>query len=1139
MNRHHWSYGARVRRTRVAVRPLRLEVLEDRTCPSTNPFNSSTFQAAVQQLMASNNLPQISIAAELGNVPYTYTYTNPNYTGFSAGSLPTTTANSLFRVASISKPMTAAAIMLLVQDGHLQLSDRAFQVLGFFNAQGNPVPLSGYDPVTGKAVTVLPSPALYGITIQSLLNMSSGLPQNMPVQSSTFPNAPNAPVIFTGGNYAALGFAGAFVSPPYQGPPASVYQQIRYYVYAFSKNQMSLTGPGTYAYSDTGYAILGAVAETLSEQLYGLSYPQYLQQYILGPMGISAPSANPAPGTPMVGLAHTLQSQAYPTEVAYYPNANESPTPSVFPNPTATAPPFTPSANVPEPYGGGIYYESHFGEEGMTATPLALVDFFNNLYAAYNGATTGPLSPATVQQMVSFANGTPTGSSSWYGLGWQMNAAPGTMTTPGPWSKPGSDPGTSSWVAQYTDGTTWAYVLNEDLNLAQGVGGQSFPTSLSQDVRSALYGTQIITIKGQVFTDANGSGVLDSGEAGQAGQIVYLDLNNDGKLDPGDPFTKTNANGNYSISRAPGIYTVREVVPAGYTQTTANPAPITEALSGTTVTGVNFGNFQLASVSGTAFMDNNANGVQDPGEPAVSGQTVFVDVNRNGVLGQGTVSVYASDPPRQLSGVGSVMSNLKSSGFLEPIQKITVGLNMTQTNSADVTIWLISPWGARTLLVYREGTSQIFSNTVLDDQAANPIGSGTSPFQGRYRPEQPLAALNGHNANGVWTLQILDSGANDTLLVRNWWITVTTAEPSTQTDANGHYSFVGLPPGFYSIRQVSPSNWVQTTQNPAGVTVSSSGANITGVNFGNFQTGTISGTVFNDLNGNGVQDPGEPGLSGRTLFLDQNQNGVPGPYTVTLASQGPPVPIPDVSTVTSGILAQGLVGTISKITVTLNINHTFDSDLILWLIGPSGTSVELDYRRGGGGANFTNTTFDDGASSPISAGLPPFTGTYRPEQRLAAFVGQNPNGTWMLQAADVEALDTGTILNWSITVTTSEPTAVTDANGNYTFTGLGPGTYTVAEVLPTGWTQTTTNPAPVAISSSGAAVAGVSFGEMQSGSSVPGAKQAVTAKNVSHETGPQPDPGLLTLDPETVDLFFTIEGQATQTPDPIRGARRL
>src|SRR5205823_4673031 len=37
--------------------------------------------------------------------------------------------------------------------------------------------------------------------------------------------------------------------------------------------------------------------------------------------------------------------------------------------------------------------------------------------------------------------------------------------------------------------------------------------------------------------------------------------------------------------------------------------------------------------------------------------------------------------------------------------------------------------------------------------------------------------------------------------------------------------------------------------------------------------GTISGTVFQDININGKQDPGEPGLEGQTLFLDLNGSG--------------------------------------------------------------------------------------------------------------------------------------------------------------------------------------------------------------------------------------------------------------------------
>ena len=37
--------------------------------------------------------------------------------------------------------------------------------------------------------------------------------------------------------------------------------------------------------------------------------------------------------------------------------------------------------------------------------------------------------------------------------------------------------------------------------------------------------------------------------------------------------------------------------------------------------------------------------------------------------------------------------------------------------------------------------------------------------------------------------------------------------------------------------------------------------------------GEIHGTVWNDLNGNGANDPGEPGLSGWTIYLDTNRNG--------------------------------------------------------------------------------------------------------------------------------------------------------------------------------------------------------------------------------------------------------------------------
>lgn len=60
----------------------------------------------------------------------------------------------------------------------------------------------------------------------------------------------------------------------------------------------------------------------------------------------------------------------------------------------------------------------------------------------------------------------------------------------------------------------------------------------------------------------------------------------------------------------------------------------------------------------------------------------------------------------------------------------------------------------------------------------------------------------------------------------------------------------------------------------------------------------------------------------------------------------------------------------------------------------------------------------------------------------------------------------------------SDPSATTDANGNYAITGLTPGTYTVLEVVPAGMRQTTAPPAPV-ILSNGQTLAVADFGNTQ------------------------------------------------------------
>ena len=107
---------------------------------------------------------------------------------------------------------------------------------------------------------------------------------------------------------------------------------------------------------------------------------------------------------------------------------------------------------------------------------------------------------------------------------------------------------------------------------------------------------------------------------------------------------------------------------------------------------------------------------------------------------------------------------------------------------------------------------------------------------------------------------------------------------------------------------------------------------------------------------------------------------------------------------------------ISDISVTLNLSHTYDSDLRITLVGPDGTQVVLVDRRGGSGNNFTNTVLDDEASVTIADGRAPFTGVYRPESLLSAFDGKSMQGTWTLWIDDLARADFGRINAWSVTM---------------------------------------------------------------------------------------------------------------------------
>lgn len=163
--------------------------------------------------------------------------------------------------------------------------------------------------------------------------------------------------------------------------------------------------------------------------------------------------------------------------------------------------------------------------------------------------------------------------------------------------------------------------------------------------------------------------------------------------------------------------------------------------------------------------------------------------------------------------------------------------------------------------------------------------------------------------------------------------------------------------------------------------------------------------------------------------MDQNANGLAGEaadtYTVSF-SVAPPAsqvytntraaPIRDYRTTVSTItIGQDLA--IADLDVVLNISHTFDGDLYVYLRGPDGTRVNLVRFRGGSGDHFSNTTLDDEAALGIGLGRAPFQGSFRPEQSLSAFDGKNARGTWTLYVYDAARYDTGRLNAWSLRIT--------------------------------------------------------------------------------------------------------------------------
>nr|MCU0231742.1 proprotein convertase P-domain-containing protein [Acidobacteriota bacterium] len=111
--------------------------------------------------------------------------------------------------------------------------------------------------------------------------------------------------------------------------------------------------------------------------------------------------------------------------------------------------------------------------------------------------------------------------------------------------------------------------------------------------------------------------------------------------------------------------------------------------------------------------------------------------------------------------------------YFDYVAKIVVTANITHTFDGDIALTLIAPDGRTVPLSTKRGSSgDNYVGTVFDDDAATAISAGTAPFTGPFRPESPLAVLNGIASYGDWKLQVVDSASSDTGTIDGWSLTL-------------------------------------------------------------------------------------------------------------------------------------------------------------------------------------------------------------------------------------------------------------------------------------------------------------------------------------------------------------------------------
>jgi CubicO group peptidase (beta-lactamase class C family) len=170
--------------------------------------------------------------------------------------------SSLFRIASVTAPITSVAIFSLIEQGKVNLTDKVFGPSGILGTKYGKLPYKQY---------------VTDITVDHLLTHTAG----------GWPNDSTDPMFHNLSWDQTKLITETIANLPLTNPPGT-----------------------HWAYSNFGYCVLGRVIEQVTSQ----PYAPYVQTNILAPCGIST-----------MQIAANKESQRAPNEVVYYGQYSEDP----------------------------------------------------------------------------------------------------------------------------------------------------------------------------------------------------------------------------------------------------------------------------------------------------------------------------------------------------------------------------------------------------------------------------------------------------------------------------------------------------------------------------------------------------------------------------------------------------------------------------------------------------------------------------------------------------------------------------------------------------------------------------------------------------------------------------------------------